>query len=79
LEDFKKAEINSGKKVMKLGGSAQDKGHANEIAAFFDAIGGNANAPISIESLAATSLASFAVIESAKTGATCPIDLKLVL
>jgi polar amino acid transport system substrate-binding protein len=79
LDDFKKAEINSGKKVMKLGGGAQDKGHANEIAAFFDAARGNANAPISIDSLAATSLASFAVIESARTGAACTIDLKLVL
>jgi hypothetical protein len=64
---------------MKLGGGAQDKGHADEIAAFFAAAAGKAPAPISLESLAATSLASFAVLESAKSGAACAIDLNLVL
>lgn len=75
LDDFKSAEINSGKKAIKLGGSTQDKGHADEIAAFLAAAKGNAPAPISLESLAATSLACFAVIESAKTGVVCLIDL----
>jgi predicted dehydrogenase/threonine dehydrogenase-like Zn-dependent dehydrogenase len=75
LDDFKSAEINSGKKAIKLGGGTQDKGHAAEIEAFFEAARGKTPAPVSIESLAATSLASFAVIESAKTGAVCRIDL----
>jgi polar amino acid transport system substrate-binding protein len=79
LDDFVTAEINSGKKAMKLGGGAQDKGHANEIAAFFEAANGKTAAPISIASLAATSLASFAIIESAKTATACAIDLNLVL
>jgi predicted dehydrogenase/threonine dehydrogenase-like Zn-dependent dehydrogenase len=78
LDDFKSAEINSGKKAVKLGGRAQDKGHDDEIAAFFAAARGKTAAPISIESLAATSLASFAIIESAKTGAACAIDLNLL-
>jgi predicted dehydrogenase/threonine dehydrogenase-like Zn-dependent dehydrogenase len=78
LDDFKSAEINSGKKAIKLGGSTQDKGHAGEIAAFFAAAKGKTPAPISLESLAATSLASFAVIESAKSGAACRIDLSSI-
>ncbi len=75
LDDFKKAEIISGKKTIKLGGSAQDKGHAAEIAAFLQAAQGQTAAPISLESLAATSLACFAIIESAKTAQVCSIDM----
>jgi predicted dehydrogenase/threonine dehydrogenase-like Zn-dependent dehydrogenase len=75
LDDFKKAEIISGKKTIKLGGNAQDKGHADEIAAFLQAAQGKTAAPISLESLAATSLACFAVLESAKTGLICSIDV----
>jgi predicted dehydrogenase/threonine dehydrogenase-like Zn-dependent dehydrogenase len=78
LDDFKSAEINSGKKAIKLGGGTQDKGHANEIAAFFAAARDNAAAPISLESLAATSLASFAVIESARNGTVGRIDLSSI-
>jgi predicted dehydrogenase/threonine dehydrogenase-like Zn-dependent dehydrogenase len=79
LDDFKHAEIHTGKKTIKLGGGAQDKGHAEEIAAFLAAASGKATAPISLDSLAATSLACFAVIESAKTGTACAIDVNLVL
>jgi predicted dehydrogenase len=78
LDDFKSAEINSGRKAIKLGGGTQDKGHADEIAAFFAAARGNAAAPISLESLAATSLASFAVIESARNGTVGLIDLSSI-
>ncbi|HKS39730.1 MAG TPA: hypothetical protein VJX74_03900, partial [Blastocatellia bacterium] len=57
----------------------QDKGHAAEIGAFFEAARGRAQAPISFESLVATSLASFAVIESAKDGAAVALDMNSVL
>jgi polar amino acid transport system substrate-binding protein len=75
MDDFKKAEIFSAKKPIKLGGGAQDKGHAEEIAVFLDAAQGKTAAPISLESLAATSLACFAILESAKTGMVCSIEV----
>ncbi len=78
LDDFKSAEIHANKKAIKLGGGAQDKGHQGEIAAFFAAARGEAVAPISLDSLAATSLACFAMIESAKTATACALDLNLV-
>ena len=64
---------------MKLGGGNQDKGHAAEISAFFEAARGRTQAPISFESLIATSLASFAVIESAKDGAAVVWDMNSVI
>src|SRR5262249_7569806 len=78
LDDFKSAEIFSNGKRTKLGGSAQEKGHAEEIAAFLAAARGNAPMPISLESLAATSLTCFAIIESAKLGSACAIDINSV-
>jgi predicted dehydrogenase/threonine dehydrogenase-like Zn-dependent dehydrogenase len=75
LDDFKKAEIISGKKTIKLGGKAQDKGHGDEITAFLQAAQGKTAAPISLQSLAATSLACFAILESAKTGVICSVDV----
>ncbi len=79
LDDFKSAEIFSNGKRTKLGGNAQEKGHAEEIAAFLAAARGNAAMPISLESLAATSLTCFAIIESAKMGTACAIDIHSVL
>ncbi|MBI3651523.1 MAG: bi-domain-containing oxidoreductase [Acidobacteria bacterium] len=78
LDDFKSAEIHNGKKTVKLGGGAQQKGHAEEIAAFLAAASGKQDAPIALASLAATSLACLAIIESAKTGTACAIDLNLL-
>lgn len=78
IDDFKSgAFVHNGKRV-KLGGGNQDKGHAAEISAFFEAARGRTQAPISLESLVATSLASFAVIESAKDGAAVALDLSLI-
>jgi polar amino acid transport system substrate-binding protein len=79
IDDFKSGAFVAGRKRAKLGGGAQDKGHAAEIAAFFDAARGRAAAPISLESLAATTLATFAIVESAKSGAGIAIDLTGVM
>jgi polar amino acid transport system substrate-binding protein len=79
IDDFKSGSFVKDGKKMKLGGKAQDKGHAAELAAFFDAVRGRAEAPISIESLAATTLATFAIIESSKTATTTAVDLSAVL
>jgi polar amino acid transport system substrate-binding protein len=78
IDDFTAGHFVRGAKRIKLGGGSQDKGHAAEINAFLEAARGRAEAPISLQSLAATSLASFAVIESARGGAGVAIDTSIV-
>lgn len=68
LDDFKSAEFATGGKKTRLGSGAQDKGHAEEIKIFFKALSEGGPAPISIESLIATSRACFGAIESARKG-----------
>jgi predicted dehydrogenase/threonine dehydrogenase-like Zn-dependent dehydrogenase len=68
LDDFKSADFVSGGKKTRLGSGAQDKGHAEEINVFFKALHEGGPAPISIESLIATSRACFAAQESARKG-----------
>ncbi|HJQ24083.1 MAG TPA: bi-domain-containing oxidoreductase [Blastocatellia bacterium] len=79
IDDFKSGAFISGRKRARLGGGAQDKGHAAEIAAFFDAVRQRAAAPISLESLAATTLATFAIVESAKSGAGIAVDVNAMM
>jgi predicted dehydrogenase/threonine dehydrogenase-like Zn-dependent dehydrogenase len=75
IDDFKSGTLIRNRKTTRLGGRAQDKGHAAEIAAFVEAARAGGSSPISLESLAATTLASFAAVESANTGRSVPVDL----
>ena len=79
IDDFKSGHFVQGGKRIKLGGGSQDKGHAAEISAFLEAARGRAAAPISLESLVATSLASFAIVESSRSGARVAIDTSVLL
>lgn len=76
IDDFKSGTLIRNRKTTKVGGRAQDKGHAAEIAAFVEAARAGSTSPISLESLAATTLASLAAVESANTGSSVAIDLK---
>ncbi|HKY05859.1 MAG TPA: Gfo/Idh/MocA family oxidoreductase, partial [Blastocatellia bacterium] len=73
IDDFKTAQIVKDGKTTRLGGGAQDKGHAAEIKAFFEAARGKTAPPITLESLVNTSLVTFAIIESARSGRTIEI------
>ena len=75
IDDFRSGTFIHDRKTTKLGRNTQDKGHASEVAAFLDAVRGRTTAPIELESLIATTLASFAAVESAKSGAAVTIDL----
>jgi polar amino acid transport system substrate-binding protein len=74
IEDFKKGHFVRGGKKRSLGGGAQDKGHAAEIEAFFAAARNGGAPPVSLESLVATSLACFSIIESARGASSVNID-----
>ena len=75
IEDYKSGFFVKGGKKTRLGGGSQDKGHANEIESFINAARGRGAAPISIESLAATSLACFAANEAARDDSVVKIDV----
>ena len=78
IDDFRTGTFNHDRKTTKLGGSTQDKGHAAEIAAFLEAARGRTGAPITLESLIATTLTSFAVVESVRSAAPVAVDLSSV-
>jgi polar amino acid transport system substrate-binding protein len=75
IDDFRTGTFTRDRKTAKLGSSTQDKGHASEVAAFLNAARGLTAAPIELESLLATTLASFAAVESAKNGGAISVDL----
>jgi predicted dehydrogenase len=65
--NFRKLEIAVGRKRSTSSFSG-DKGHAAEMKALLDGFESGTGSPVSIDSLAATSRATFAVIESVRTG-----------
>jgi predicted dehydrogenase/threonine dehydrogenase-like Zn-dependent dehydrogenase len=71
LDNFRRGGVWSGrrKNVMRALGSI-DKGQAAQVAAFLDAIRSDSKMPISIDSLAATTRATFAVATSQSSGRT---------
>jgi predicted dehydrogenase/threonine dehydrogenase-like Zn-dependent dehydrogenase len=75
IDDFKSAEFIRDGKSSRLGRGGQDKGHAAEIQAFLRAARGEAEWPIKIDSTAATSLATFAALESIRTATAAVVDL----
>jgi predicted dehydrogenase/threonine dehydrogenase-like Zn-dependent dehydrogenase len=70
--NFKKLECIAGRKKLTTSFSG-DKGHAAEMKALLDGFESGAGSPISIDSLAATSRATFAVMESVRTGHVVPV------
>jgi polar amino acid transport system substrate-binding protein len=66
LWNFKKLECAVGRKKSTTSFSG-DKGHAEEMKALLNGFESGAGSPISIDSLAATSRATFAVMESIRT------------
>lgn len=72
IDDFKKLEY-YGKRTIKSKMN-QDKGHRNELKAFTDAVAKGLASPIPFEELYHSSLVTFKVIESIKTGKTIYIE-----
>ena len=73
LDDFRTCTVYRNGREERLKGGAQDKGHAAEVAAFVEAVRAGTAAPIPLDSLVATTLASFAAVESLRTNT--PVDL----
>jgi polar amino acid transport system substrate-binding protein len=71
--NFKKLECAVGRKTSSTSFSG-DKGHTAEMKALFDGFESGTGSPISIDSLAATSRATFAAMESVKTNCVVRIS-----
>jgi predicted dehydrogenase len=67
MSNFKKLECATGRKKTSTSYNG-DKGHAAEMKAVVDGLESGKGSPIGIDSLAATSRATFAVLESLRTG-----------
>ena len=76
LDDFRRGTFVSNRKTVRLGKGTQNKGHSEEVVAFLAAVVRGDSAPIGIESLVATTLASFAAVESTRTNEPVAIDLR---
>jgi polar amino acid transport system substrate-binding protein len=76
IDDFKTGSFVREGKEVKLGGGPRDKGHEAEISAFVEAVRNNQPSPIGLESLVATTLASFAAVESASGRRRIDLDAR---
>lgn len=77
IDDFKSGLVVRNGKEERLRGGAQDKGHAAEVEAFVDAVRAGGPSPIALDSLVATTLASFAAVESLRTGESVGLEADL--
>ena len=68
LEDFRSATSHSGGKEKRLKLRGQDKGQANEVREVCRVVLEGGPAPIALEDLAATTRATFRIMESLRTG-----------
>ncbi len=80
LDDFRALEVvRGGKSKRHKAGMKQDKGHAGEWVALAGALKTNRPGPISMESMVATTLATFAAVESLRTGNPVAVDAAALL
>ncbi len=68
LEDFRSATLHSGGKTKRIKLRSQDKGQRNEVRAVCRAVLEGGPAAIALEDLAATTRATFRIVESLRTG-----------
>lgn len=80
LDDYRSLELTRGGKTKRhRGGMKQDKGHTGEWKALAEALKGAGATPISMESIVATTLATFGAVESLRSGTPVSIDAAAVL
>lgn len=73
INDFQTASIHSGNKVKNIKGSG--KGHKQEVSAFLISIKDGSESPINFNSICLTTLTTFKIIDSLKTGLPQEITL----
>lgn len=76
IDDFRTCTLYGESGVRVLKGKSQDKGHAEELRRFISAVRQGASMPISLRSLVATTLTTFAAERSLRTGAPVEITVE---
>ncbi len=80
LDDFRSLDVvRGGKSKRHKAGMKQDKGHGGEWVALAAALQTNEPGPLSMESIVATTLTTFAAVESLRTGTPVVIDVAALL
>lgn len=74
IDDFREASLYRNGSVKRKKLLSMDKGQQAEVEAFMSAILNGAVSPISFNELAGTSLVTFKILESLRTGNVCVID-----
>jgi predicted dehydrogenase len=68
LDDFRLLDLHRAGKQRVIRKFVQDKGHRAEMQAFVEAVRRGRESPINIETIAATSRATFAAVDSLRDG-----------
>ncbi|MBN2569938.1 MAG: bi-domain-containing oxidoreductase [Deltaproteobacteria bacterium] len=77
LDDFSRLElVQRGRKKVYKSRLRQDKGHQEECNAFIGAIRAGGSLPIPLEELVATTLTTFGINDSLRSGTSIELDLK---
>jgi predicted dehydrogenase len=71
-DNFRTTSFHGGRR-RRVRSLNQDKGQARAVAEFVEAVRGGRPSPFALEELAATSLATFAMLESAERGTRIPV------
>jgi polar amino acid transport system substrate-binding protein len=73
LDDYRSLELFDAKKPIRMRSRTQEKGHAEEMHAFFESVKRGVP-PVPLPEIANVSLATFAIVESLRTGRAVRID-----
>ena len=68
LDDFRRLTLTRAGKRKQIKRLSQEKGFDQEVASFLNALKSGGEAPISLQSLASTTRATFAIVESLRLG-----------
>jgi polar amino acid transport system substrate-binding protein len=73
IDDFRRARYASGGNVKTIRDRGQDRGQAGTLSAFVDQILGERPVPVPFDELVYTTLATFRVLDSIRTGNVMPV------
>jgi predicted dehydrogenase/threonine dehydrogenase-like Zn-dependent dehydrogenase len=79
IDNFKSVTFFDGSKRIEKRGLSLDRGHKKEYESFIESVLGGKDSPVSFKDYVATTLATFKISESLRTGQTQRIDLEKYL
>jgi predicted dehydrogenase len=74
IDDFRRARYASGGNVRTIRGRGQDKGQSGALSAFVDSVMGKRAVPIPFDELVYTTLTTFRILDSVRTGDEMPVE-----